>query len=597
MLELKVNHTNLDLFPNTSIPLELNSPVFSSVGELAKSFSYSFRLPKTDVNQIALGFPDEIDSDQDQATIIAEVYFNGLEIVSGDLVISDASHEAYEVNLQVNRKIDWMRKPIRELEGVGGFFLRNNPRKIGFHIAFPFVFATTNKTLAVKVNGIEFSVSGAISSSALSQNLANSINNHAGINCQVTFTERNTVSLLMFEAVNTIDPFEVKPIYTPNVTWAPAFEDVNQYSAEATNTINGITNGNHENSTKVCFPQLLMPNVGTNADNTSNEAFKIINHHNGQLHVTARIMIPQPFLKFILEQIAETFGWQINLDIDPDLEKLILVNNNFSGDKNPNLSYGRLFYGSYYDYVELCPAGLTYFKLLEILEGFNLVVNLDFEAQIISIKQTDQTLKNNSQEGYEISEAYTVAAYEEDGYQINMLDGTKYAGGENEPEYQSYLNGENDIDIGFTFLPNQDNIPYFDLDIRHVDWLHDIKVFINGAQQPYLNKTPDITDPIFLFYHGKVEGKPTASRNADGWDLTTKGIYDKFWKNWIDFLSQAKVVNRTIYMTATQLKAFDFEKPIRLAGINFLVKQLRTVIAARHDERLPFAVECELLKI
>ncbi|CAN0445965.1 unnamed protein product, partial [Scytosiphon promiscuus] len=66
---------------------------------------------------------------------------------------------------------------------------------------------------------------------------------------------------------------------------------------------------------------------------------------------------------------------------------------------------------------------------------------------------------------------------------------------------------------------------------------------------------------------------------------------------WIGFLSQAKTVNRTIDMNATQVKAFDFEKPIRLAGINFLVKQLRTVIAAKHDERLPFAVECELLKL
>lgn len=117
MIEILVNNEALDLASNVSIPLELNNPLFGTVGERKTSYSFSFSIPASNTNRRILGFPDQIDLESPQETYDAELKFNGITRHVGDLVIRDAASTGYKVNLQVTKSTWIDGKPLNEVVG------------------------------------------------------------------------------------------------------------------------------------------------------------------------------------------------------------------------------------------------------------------------------------------------------------------------------------------------------------------------------------------------------------------------------------------------------------------------------------------------
>jgi hypothetical protein len=69
-----------------------------------------------------------------------------------------------------------------------------------------------------------------------------------------------------------------------------------------------------------------------------------------------------------------------------------------------------------------------------------------------------------------------------------------------------------------------------------------------------------------------------------------KGLYNKFWKNYIQFRINTKLVKITKQMDFTELQNFDFSRKYMINGTKYLVKDIQVVL--KKDSIMPAILGC-----
>lgn len=85
MIDIRVNNHSLDL-GKVSISFELKSPLFNDKG----SFSYPFTIPSTARNKKLLNFPFALHCNMSQQTVVADIFLKGIFWIRGSLIITKA---------------------------------------------------------------------------------------------------------------------------------------------------------------------------------------------------------------------------------------------------------------------------------------------------------------------------------------------------------------------------------------------------------------------------------------------------------------------------------------------------------------------------
>jgi len=78
------------------------------------------------------------------------------------------------------------------------------------------------------------------------------------------------------------------------------------------------------------------------------------------------------------------------------------------------------------------------------------------------------------------------------------------------------------------------------------------------------------------------------------WD-GEKGLYEKYWKNWLFFLQNRKVVNRTFILPLKDIENFSWEKKVRVGNMLYFVNKLKKRYLSTLDNKVK--VEAELSTI
>ena len=97
----------------------------------------------------------------------------------------------------------------------------------------------------------------------------------------------------------------------------------------------------------------------------------------------------------------------------------------------------------------------------------------------------------------------------------------------------------------------------------------------------------------FLFWRGIIDGYPTATasdlnQNPDynytlHWE-GEKGLYNKFWKDYVSFLQKSKhSTEQKIYINLVDLVNFDITKKKRFFGNDYLIKKLSVELDNQKD--------------
>jgi hypothetical protein len=90
-----------------------------------------------------------------------------------------------------------------------------------------------------------------------------------------------------------------------------------------------------------------------------------------------------------------------------------------------------------------------------------------------------------------------------------------------------------------------------------------------------------------LFYNGMViDGSnywPSALnyRNSKGLNYGIYDLYEDRWEDYMNFICNAKIAEFKVMLTATDIAAIDLSRKIRVNGINYLVKEIKTPLNDR----------------
>lgn len=100
MIDLKLNHTSLDLGGNANIGLELTSPLFQR-NNIPGSISYPFTIPATPNNRRQLNHPELLSSTEQFKTYSdVQLYIEHILYKIGTLKIQDTSDKDYRINFK-----------------------------------------------------------------------------------------------------------------------------------------------------------------------------------------------------------------------------------------------------------------------------------------------------------------------------------------------------------------------------------------------------------------------------------------------------------------------------------------------------------------
>lgn len=101
MIELRIGGRAVDISPDTQITLEFKSNLFGDISEITASNSMTISLPKTPTNNQVFGLPSVIGgmSSAPYRKFDAEMYVNGVQVVSAAYAVLLSVGESYEISL------------------------------------------------------------------------------------------------------------------------------------------------------------------------------------------------------------------------------------------------------------------------------------------------------------------------------------------------------------------------------------------------------------------------------------------------------------------------------------------------------------------
>lgn len=132
-----------------------------------------------------------------------------------------------------------------------------------------------------------------------------------------------------------------------------------------------------------------------------------------------------------------------------------------------------------------------------------------------------------------------------------------------------------------------------------------LPAFYGPYVSPWYDDAP-LKDIILLFYRGLQPygtfslDYPLASSNAYSWGETKvgelsllwtgeDGLYNRWWKTWVEALERMRPVTYATRLTASDLALLDFSKKYRIDRHEYLIKRVQVTITT--DEILPAKIE------
>jgi hypothetical protein len=100
-------------------------------------------------------------------------------------------------------------------------------------------------------------------------------------------------------------------------------------------------------------------------------------------------------------------------------------------------------------------------------------------------------------------------------------------------------------------------------------------LFYRGLQPDENNNDYPLASPVHYDTQGNLVGSYDLKWDGDN------GLYETFWKDFMDKMETARTVIYYKHMSAAEIRAMDFSKKYRIRGIDYLIKELEVSISER----------------
>lgn len=646
MIQIQLNNDKndyIDTNEGINIPLEFNNPMFANVKDLFKSFTYSFNLPKTPKNSKLLDYPTYINNVQEWRTRTANIYKSGILIATGDLIIRSATENSISINVQISKKIDWFNvRKMTELKELGYVWQNLSPNWYCDVSLFAYVASggtgiSALEQLTIEITGKVYAANFVIAQPSLLVDFFSTLSNLAAqINADTT--NNNAIATMYpynitgvkckIQRVDTSKDFYVLPTARKIETESYVFEYTVVDNVGFDNLTKAYIDNVVANENDYIFhygTQWLL--VGDD-NNTKVEMNHFINGFYDFISDNISITSPQIFCKKGLELILKTFGYELEAGgffDEPNFERLFFANNQSNAptriDGNTlDEDWFRAFPEYFFFYKDKFPDSTLADWLQDLANLFCLFVDIDNKAKKIRIKSLNEVITSAVAVEYETPPTYQIdrqEAYQgftfkmpkpnyKDSYkpifeQFNLRAYLDLKIGDGKTEIKTNITfpdlvyDNNGVDAGFSLpsyfggwwsaLPNYEKIPFF----KPAD-----AETISFGQRGNAKKANGLA-----FYLGFINGKPRSywSYGFDTlfWGVDNPnsqiGLYNKRWRIYTDFLTNAKLVKRKIYLSTVQLSQLDLSKKIRIDNQNYFIKKLRTSLTHQQTNKIVCDVE------
>jgi hypothetical protein len=311
-------------------------------------------------------------------------------------------------------------------------------------------------------------------------------------------------------------------------------------------------------------------------------------------------LVPMLKLRFILEKIFQKIGMTYSGVIQyGDISNLILYSNYALDKPNPNIPVLNT-HDELVDYIKLVPSMkiIDFLQKLKTMFGLYFVIennNVEFKFRIDRIREPNEDVWTEKEQSSsnELKELKNYVLKFEDGLNYTANDGTigydffqdfkvtnPIQSVENKEEIISAFGTLHKHQYGNVSIDNlKGNSPMFDLGTTNPTPLR--LLFWNGVTT--------IGDNTF----------PSATQSSGTTDLVfqgEKGLYERFWKEYIEMLMKGETYSKSLNLNYTDLLSLLMDRKKRFENIQFLVSELNISIGNGKDTMDDYA-SGEFLKL
>ena len=541
MLSLKVNEQNVDLGDDFSFTMNLKSPMFNDIG----NYSYPFRIPATPRNAIILEFAHRLENTADPfIERQARFEWNGITLFSGMARLKTAGSEAYEGTI---------------FDSSGDFYYQLKNRSLQHLDMGEMVFDSENDAIAY---------------------LSSTLNKY----------------------------YPDAPVACPQI------QNKNYFDPAVMNTELEYYNYEYPGN------EFRLFTVNTNE---------------------RTVIVPMLYLRYILDKLFTGLGYSLEdhfFTSHPDFNRLAVYNStscNNAGYTTPprvpkDYAISHLIFNNHVPRI-----GINEF-LKSLEDYFALAMFVDNITRKVRILSLDEILKAGAYTEFSSGLISSSVEYEDSpaGYLLSMsLDPDDQA--------SSILTGYEDLIMGAYAGSVADlaSLPVWPLgEIGSVYWVEDQTdfyqmgqdkiwavtsmmsllrtrfLFRNGQQKletrfspvyyDHVYQTAMVTNPMSKYreitprlmfaeqYTMFGNYGMRANFETPNYSLYypwEKGIFNRFWKNWLSFRMNTRLVKFTRQMSFSEIRDFDFSGKYMIRGRKYLIKSLRVTI--KKDRIAPVSVE------
>lgn len=606
----------LTLKPGQQIPLELNSPIQAD-GSTPGSKSYTFNLPIVPVNQLALGFPELLQSTASrQRSWPVLLIDSGLAIMHGLLKIRGIGKE-YTTNVtgSVGAFSETLRgRKMTELDELGSLELATESKTVNlYYVKVPTAHDVVDYQIVSGGVGTIFRfkdlTGGHTKSIPYSGTLEQTLIDLAGaINIDddypMTADAKGQTFQIVPDAGTRNCSLYIQTDWHDDVAGIFRFEEWEEtlvqltYDSVEPAPINATTSRTGTNPAHAfVFPQIYNPAFYP-ADNAVYSGY--VNAYqagsygfNSEHEVSKYTLTPMFFLFWVIRKLCELQGYTAEGDLfdDTELAQLVIYNTHSLDEQSNELETPYNGYKTVIRYADHMP-DLAVGDFLNTVTGqFGVQMFFNEREKKIRFMFMSTVLNAPAAINLDGRTSPQYSSTQDDpkvlklAFTLSEQDATQKGGG---GIFASYLPDGSEATETLEFAGSS------------LEMVTQAGRLLPHAEQPGISplfSLSENTSPLrLLFWKGLQTDANGASYPAAGNELNGKklqwsgagGLYETYWPAWYQFKTDAIAIDKEVDFDAVQLAQLDFEKKQYFSGLTWLPVKVSASLPVQKRAKVTF---------
>lgn len=293
----------------------------------------------------------------------------------------------------------------------------------------------------------------------------------------------------------------------------------------------------------------------------------------------SHVRVPYPYLLHVLKKVLAVYGYSLagGWQTDGDIKKVVIINN-YALDR---LEDGINTFENEITLRNHLPDMTIGEFVVSLKSLFGLDVLFNSQLKTVTINTIDSAIAQAYTGPYvdwteKASGSYEDSPQDYRGFSLKMdQDGTDDLMEEIGNDWLEYRVDEGKESIGTKASPLH---MVTETDGMDIDRTWTIPVMKQAGSSSEFDLGVNYHPMRLMYYRGIKNQYPNGSYEGDDLDLRwqgAKGLYEKCWKNWLDFIKKGLPVDRSVWLNMADISELDHRVPVMIDHLKFMWSSIR----------------------